>query len=284
MGGWVPGRSCAFCGGLLRSPARHHPTLAAVSPWLARVALLLPAAPSLFTRLTRGLGLIQSVCSADFLRGFDGYDLYRTYYRRCRRTADLSRREPARRLLYLWLHSLFVNYHLAADRLDMAHGVEVRLPFLDHKLFEYANSLPVSLLTAPPREKHLLREAMRPYISEAVYGRTKRPFMAPSAVGVEGPLHDFLQDTLRGEGLRAVPFVDAGAVGKVLDGLPRLAVQDRPSVDSLLLMLASVAVFAGAVGAVAPVHSAAAAALVFQTGPLRFTCSRCKDNVTLCHV
>ena len=241
-GGLGPRKILRLLGGLLRSPARHHPTLAAVSPWLARIALLLPAAPSLFTRLTRGLGLIQSVCSADFLHGFDGYDLYRAYYRRCRDTAALSRREPARRLLYLWLHSLFVNYHLAADRLDMAHGVEVRLPFLDHKLFEYANGLPVSLLTAPPREKHLLREAMRPYISDSVYGRTKRPFMAPSAVGVAGPLHDFLQDTLRGGGLRAVPFVDAAAVGAVLDGLPSLAAEDRPSVDSLLLMLASVAV------------------------------------------
>ena len=241
-GGLGPRRLLRILRGLLRSPARHHPTLAAVSPWLARIALLLPAAPSLFTRLTRGLGLIQSVCSADFLHGFDGYDLYRAYYRRCRRTADLSRREPARRLLYLWLHSLFVNYHLAADRLDMAHGVEVRLPFLDHKLFEYVNSLPLSLLTAPRREKHLLREAMRPYISDSVYGRTKRPFMAPSAVGVAGPLHDFLQDTLRGGAVRAVPFVDAAAVAAVLDGLPNLAAEDRPSVDSLLLMLASVAV------------------------------------------
>lgn len=228
--------------GFLRSPARHHPALAAVSPWLARISLLLSAAPSLFTRLTRGLDLVRSACSAGFLRRFDGYDLYRAYYRRCRRTADLSRREPARQLLYLWLHSLFVNYHLAADRLDMAHGVEVRLPFLDHKLFEYANRLPIPLLTAPPREKHLLRQAMRPYISDSVYGRTKRPFMAPSAVGTDGPLHDFLQDTLRGSAARAVPFLDAGSVAKVLDGLPGLPAQDRPSVDSLLLMLASAAV------------------------------------------
>ena len=228
--------------GLLRSPSRQHPELAAVSPWLARIALLLPAAPSLFTRLTRGLGLIQSVCSEDFLRGFAGYDLYRAYYRRCRATGGLSRREPARQLLYLWLHSIFVNYHLAADRLDMAHGVEVRFPFLDHELFEYANRLPVALLMAPPREKHLLREAMRPYIPDSVYGRTKRAFMAPSAVGTDGPLHDFLQDTLRGPSVRAVPFLDAGAVADILDGLPRLADQDRPSVDSLLLMLASAAV------------------------------------------
>ena len=228
--------------GLLRSPAREYPGLAAVSPWLARIALLLPAAPSLFTRLTRGLGLVQSVCSEDFLRGFAGNDLYHAFYRRARSSGALSRREPSRQLLYLWLHSLFVNYHLAADRLDMAHGVEVRLPFLDHELFEYANRLPVALLTAPPGEKRLLREAMRPYIPESVYRRTKRPFMAPSAVGTDGPLHDFLQDTLRGVSVRAVPFLDAGAVAGILDRLPRLADRDRPSVDSLLLMLVSATV------------------------------------------
>ena len=241
-GGLGPGRLLRMLRGLLRSPARHHPGLAAVSPWLARIALLLPAAPSLFTRLTRGLGLIQSVCSEDFRHDFAGYDLYRAYYRRCREAGALSRREPARQLLYLWLHSIFVNYHLAADRLDMAHGVEVRLPFLDHELFEYTNRLPVAQLTAPPQEKYLLREAMRPYIPDSVYGRTKRAFMAPSAVGTEGPLHDFLQDTLRGASLRAVPFLDAGAVADILDGLPHLADEDRPSVDSLLLMLASAAV------------------------------------------
>ena len=227
---------------LLRSPSRAYPGLAAASPWLARLALLLPVAPSLFRRLAGGLGRLHAVCSRDFLDGFAGYDLYRAYYRRCRRTADLSRCEPSRRLLYLWLHSLFVNYHLAADRLDMAHGVEVRLPFLDHHLFEYTNSLPVSLLAHHPREKHLLREAMRTYIPDPVYDRVKRPFMGPSAVGTDGPLHDFLQDILRGEAMCAVPFLDHVAVARLLNRLPALPAEDRPSLDSLLLMLASVAV------------------------------------------
>ncbi len=93
------------------------------------------------------------------------------YCRRERASGALSRREPSRHLLSLWLHSLFVNYHLAADRLDMAHGVEVRLPFLDHELFEYTNRLPLAVLTAPPGEKRLLREAMRPYLPDSVYGR-----------------------------------------------------------------------------------------------------------------
>ena len=244
----LPRIATAFLG----SPARKYPGLASASPWLARLALLMPAAPSLFTRLARGLGHLHAVCSPDFLTDFADYDLYRAYYLRCRRTADLSRRELPRRLLYLWLHSIFANYHLAADRLDMAHGVEVRLPFLDHRLFEHVNALPVALLADHPREKHLLREAMRPYISDAVHARVKRPFMAPSAVGGDGPLHDsplhnFLQDTLRGQALRGVPFVNHRAVVHLLDRLLPGRVdappaEDHPALDSLLLMLASVAV------------------------------------------
>ena len=235
--------SCASCRDSCAPQSRHHPTLHAVSPWLARLALLLPAAPSLFTRLSGGLGLIQSVCSRDFLRGFDGYDPYRAYYRRCKQAAAISRREPARQLLYLWLHSIFANYHMAADRLDMAHGVEVRLPFLDHHLFEHLNRLPLALLTDHPREKHLLREAMRPHIPDAVYDRVKRPFMAPSA-GRHGRAAARLPagHAARGRAqVGAVRGCGGGGEGARRTAEPRRA-RDRGSVDSLLLMLASVAV------------------------------------------
>ena len=239
---------------LLRSPARRYPGLAIVSPWLARIATVFGAGSSLFARLARGLAHLRAVCSPDFLAEFDHYDPYRTYYQRCDRAADLSKREPARQLLYLWLHSLFANYHLAADRLDMAHGVEVRLPFLDHRLFEYANRLPLSLLVDGPQEKLLLRRAARPYLPTSVRDRQKRPFWAPPAVAdapeapdapsapAGDPLHDFLQDTLRGADMASVPFFDQAAVVRFLDRLPELPSADRPAADSLLFMMASAAV------------------------------------------
>ena len=236
---------------LLRSPARRYPGLASVSPWLARIATVIGAGPSLFARLARGLAHLRAVCSPDFLAEFDRHDPYRTYYQRCDRAADLSKREPARQLLYLWLHSLFANYHLAADRLDMAHGVEVRLPFLDHRLFEYANQLPLPLLVDGPQEKLLLRRAARPYLPTAVRDRQKRPFWAPPAVApgapnasasANDPLHDFLQDVLRGADMASVPFFDQAAVVRFLDRLPKLPAADRPAADSLLFMMASAAV------------------------------------------
>lgn len=228
---------------LLRSPKRRHPGLAGASPWLARVATALGAGPGLFTRLARGLDHLQSLQEPAFLEEFRRYDLYRAFYRRCDREAGLSKREPARRLLYLWMRSLFANYHLAADRLDMAHGVEVRLPFLDHVLFEHVNALPLDVLAAGDVEKQLLRDAMRPYVPARAASRPKRPFWAPPAAGQPGtPLHAFVQDTLRGAALASTPFFRPGAVRRFLDRLPQLPAEDGPAADSLLLMLASVAV------------------------------------------
>lgn len=229
--------------GLLRSPARRYPGLASASPWLARVATVLGAGPSLFARLARGLAHLHAVCAPDFLAEFERYDPYRAYYRRCDRAAALSKREPARQLLYLWLRSLFANYHLAADRLDMAHGVEVRLPFLDHRLFEHVNQLPLSLLVGGAQEKLLLRRAARPYLPAPARDRPKRPFWAPPAgASPRDPLHDFLQDTLRGADMASVPFFRQAALVRFLDRLPELPAEDRPAADSLLFMAASAAV------------------------------------------
>ena len=228
---------------LLRSSKRRYPGLAATSPWLAHTASLLDLSPALLTRVEGGLGHLRSLFSTDFLREFEGYDIYRSYYRACDRRAGISAWDPARQLIYLWFHSLFANYHLAADRLDMAHGVEVRLPFLDHVLFEHVQQLPLSVLTSPGPEKMLLREAVKPYIPQGVYARAKKPFWAPPTGARKGsPLNELVQDTLRGVGVSAVPFLDRTAVVHLLDTLPDLEAGEDTSVDSLLLLLASICV------------------------------------------
>ena len=67
------------------------------------------------------------------------------------------------------------------DRNEMAHSIEGRLPFLDHKLAEYLNSLPPSVKIRPFRkedgswkfsEKWILREAVKPFITEELVSDT----------------------------------------------------------------------------------------------------------------
>ncbi|KAF7376895.1 Asparagine synthetase domain-containing protein [Mycena sanguinolenta] len=79
--------------------------------------------------------------------------------------------------------------NFAGDRADMAHAVESRVTFLDHHLVEYVNSLPPSLKIRPVPgdqpgkwslvEKWILREAVKPFVTEEIYLRPKNGFNPP---------------------------------------------------------------------------------------------------------
>lgn len=85
-----------------------------------------------------------------------------------------------------------------ADRNSMAHSVEVRLPFLSHHLVEYAFSLPAEQIYHNGKTKFVLREALKPVLPAAIYGRKDKIGFAP-------PQDKWLVDPL---------FLDALAVAK----------------------------------------------------------------------
>ncbi len=79
--------------------------------------------------------------------------------------------------------SLFLsNYLLSSqgDRMAMAHSVEVRHPFLDHRLVEFANRIPPHVKMRGLNEKFLLKKAMAGLLPEKILKRPKRPFRAPT--------------------------------------------------------------------------------------------------------
>ncbi|ORZ19899.1 hypothetical protein BCR42DRAFT_225899 [Absidia repens] len=92
---------------------------------------------------------------------------------------------PVHASLFLENHTFLPNILLNSlgDRSEMAHSIEARTPFLDHHLCEYVNSLPPSVKLRGDgeefNEKWILKEAMKPYITEEIYKRTKHPFMPP---------------------------------------------------------------------------------------------------------
>ncbi|WP_108651349.1 asparagine synthase (glutamine-hydrolyzing) [Dongshaea marina] len=68
---------------------------------------------------------------------------------------------------------------ILGDRQEMANSIEGRVPFLDHKLFEYARTIPVELKVKGENEKYVLKEAFKDRIIPEIYNRTKHPFSAP---------------------------------------------------------------------------------------------------------
>ncbi len=225
---------------MLRPKNRIQRDIARTSPWLARLSQGLAFPPHLLEYVGGKFDLLAGIIAPDIARRFDGRDPYREFFRQFDYRSTLYGREPAKQILYLWMKSVFVNYVLAAERLDMAHAVEVRLPFLDHKLFEFARSIPVQMLAENGRLKHLLREAVKPYVRPEVYDGLKQPFIAPPTDLVPGnAMFDLLQDELRSESFAAVPFFDQRAVIRLLDELPAMDAGRRASMDPVLFMMAS---------------------------------------------
>lgn len=125
---------------------------------------------------------------------------------------------------YLFARSWLCNYILAAERLDMAHSVEVRLPLLDHRLFEVVRATPVPWYAHGGCAKYPLRAAMRSRLPAAVLDGPKRPFFAPPLVGSDRGLAA-LRSLAGGAALRDNPFFEPAQVRGLFD---RLAATDPP--------------------------------------------------------
>ena len=72
------------------------------------------------------------------------------------------------------------------DRMAMAHSVEGRYPFLDHRVVEFAAKLPARVKMKVLDEKHILKRAVADLIPESVTRRKKQPYRAPDAVSLLG--------------------------------------------------------------------------------------------------
>ncbi|MCB9646023.1 MAG: asparagine synthase [Deltaproteobacteria bacterium] len=108
------------------------------------------------------------------------------------------------------------------DRLSMAHSVEARVPFLDHRLVDLAASLPPRRLLKGTNEKWILRAAMQGDLPPALAQRRKRAFMAPSTEWLFGASPPgWVQDALSPARLAAAHVFDPKAVAKALARVPQ---------------------------------------------------------------
>lgn len=106
-------------------------------------------------------------------------------------------------------HYLVEDILNKCDRMSMAHSLEVRPPFLDHRVVEFANALPAHLKIRGRTLKYLLRETMRDKLPPSVLERGKQGFDIPVHQWFRGLLKELLLTTFA-EAPRAV--VDMGRV------------------------------------------------------------------------
>ena len=118
------------------------------------------------------------------------------------------------------------------DVCSMAHGLEVRVPFLDQKMVNFAFLLPSHLISQPGKPgKFLLKKAFAKYLSDPVLGQAKRGFVLPFGNWYKGPLRSMVENRLNRLG-----FLDPEEVKACWDAL---AIRDEPSMASRVTALLS---------------------------------------------
>jgi len=188
---------------------------------------------------------MQGIWAEDYLDRFCQPDGCHALFSSLDVRGQLTGRDPVHQSLYLWSKTMLPGYILTmlGDRMEMAHSVEGRVPFLDHPLVELIRSQPVTQKINGMTEKYVLREATRDVITDTVYRRQKHPFMSPpSTLHPQEKLSTFVQDTLRGATLASIPFFDQKKVIGLLDDLHTMDEGARIANDQVLMTVVSACV------------------------------------------
>jgi len=129
-----------------------------------------------------------------FKEQLNAYDLYakvRAIY------AKTKKEDILNRMLYLDQKTWLVdNLLLKADRMSMANSLELRVPFLDHRMVEFAATVPPNLKLRGNKTKYILKRALEGILPQEILFRKKMGFPVPLAQIFRSQGRDFLMDTL----------------------------------------------------------------------------------------
>jgi asparagine synthase (glutamine-hydrolysing) len=186
----------------IRSLPSVHPAVPRFSTRLGRVAQCLASTDT----ATLYEGLTAQADGAAFLSSPGGQT-------EARWTMATSRDEMLEQLMWLDTTDYLPNDILVkVDRATMAVALEARLPFLDHRLVEFAMSLPVDLRLRGRVGKWVVKQMLYRDIPRRLIDRPKQGFALPVAEWLRGPLRDWAEDLLRVERLREQPLISAVTV------------------------------------------------------------------------
>lgn len=110
------------------------------------------------------------------------------------------------------------------DRMSMAHGLESRVPFLDHPLIEFVATVPADVKFEGGQLKHLIKTTYAEVLPKSLLNRRdKMGFPVPLKEWFHGELHDMINDIFRSERARTRPFVNTDAVLSNFDKAARFS-------------------------------------------------------------
>jgi asparagine synthase (glutamine-hydrolysing) len=146
------------------------------------------------------------------LAGYKADEVFR------RHAAKAGTDDPLALIQYIDTHTYLVgDINTKVDRASMAHSLEVREPLMDHKLVEWAATLPSDFKLRGASGKHVLKKALEPHLPADVLYRPKMGFAVPLTRWLRGPLRQRVRDSLLGGTLLDSGMFNAQAVQQLVE-------------------------------------------------------------------
>jgi asparagine synthase (glutamine-hydrolysing) len=138
--------------------------------------------------------------------------VFESSYQAAGRTSALNR------MLYVDTHVwLPDDLLLKADKITMANQLELRVPFLDHRMVEFASRLPQAAKLSGGVGKALLRQLMTGKVPAPILSREKKGFPVPTERWLRSELRDWVNDSLLSSGSAIRDYMNTDVVKKVVD-------------------------------------------------------------------
>jgi asparagine synthase (glutamine-hydrolysing) len=138
------------------------------------------------------------------------------------------------RLLYADMKTYLVELLMKQDQMSMAASIESRVPFLDHKLVEFAAGLPPRTKLRGFTTKWILREAVREILPAEILTRKKMGFPVPFGIWMRGPWKDVARDVLLDVRSRQRGIIEPAAVERLISAHAAGEMEGADAIWSLL--------------------------------------------------
>ena len=174
-------------------------------PWLHDPSTRIGLFDESITHAREGLAYLREVCrkSTEACPVLDG---------------ECEADRTARIATFLSTRYFMANLLSRKDRMSMYSGVEVRVPFADHRILEYVFNVPWSIKFENGVEKSLLRNAMRGYLPDRVLWRKKSPYPKTHNPAYEARVRQMLSERLAQKGGFLAEHLDRRRLQALLDG------------------------------------------------------------------